>query len=396
MDDIPDGLQAMAENQDVAERMAATLSASEFPKTASRLVALQLVGGVPIPTNVGADHRGDIHLLVVAPPTYGTSEFVSRVAAVAPNSSVANGATATRSGVVGSTKGGELTAGPIGDSDVELTILHGFDMADSGVHETLGEILAMGTFTVVQNNTRDSFDAPGSVLLLKEPEYGTWSEYEPIPEQAATEPRIVANVDALVPCVGPAGGFDGVEPLDEGTATDLVTAAQSVSPDLEADAVDRAGELATAVINAAEEESPLSKEHPGNLQRSILRLGAAQAKYRLSPTVKEHHVQRGEQLLRDAYEEFWIVETGEFDVDVVSTDNVHERNGVKFTDRNVSTVKQYIGSLEEEYDDGAPIEEITAAEAELDMDSEEIAAIVDHLRHIGETYEPVQGHLRTT
>ncbi|WP_237560420.1 hypothetical protein [Halolamina rubra] len=62
----------------------------------------------------------------------------------------------------------------------------------------------------------------------------------------------------------------------------------------------------------------------------------------------------------------------------------------------IKSVKALIGDIEEEYDEGAPIEEVLDRAGEIGMDEEKAEKEIESLRKKGELYEPVQGHLRTT
>jgi len=58
-------------------------------------------------------------------------------------------------------------------------------------------------------------------------------------------------------------------------------------------------------------------------------------------------------------------------------------------------LKTIIASFEDEYDAGAPIDEIAmAAVDELDMDDEGARRAIEKLRRQGDVYEPTTDHLR--
>lgn len=130
----------------------------------------------------------------------------------------------------------------------------------------------------------------------------------------------------------------------------------------------------------------------GQLVRSILRLAAAEAKYDLRDEVTEADCENASWLLRFAYStvEFDEEATGEFDAEVVDTGEGEE---VTDTER----VLALISSIEDEYDEGAPIERVIRyADSHLLLNRDETEKAIESLRKKGELYEPVQEHLRTT
>jgi replicative DNA helicase Mcm len=111
---------------------------------------------------------------------------------------------------------------------------------------------------------------------------------------------------------------------------------------------------------------------------------------RLSDTVEQRDAEKVIDIVRDSLEAIGVdPETGEFDVDMV------EAGTSKSQRDRIKNIKGIIDELEEEYEDGAPIEEIYERAASVGMDREKAEHEIEKLRRQGDIYEPTTDHLRT-
>ncbi len=62
----------------------------------------------------------------------------------------------------------------------------------------------------------------------------------------------------------------------------------------------------------------------------------------------------------------------------------------------IKSVKHLIGDIEEEYDDGAPVDVLLERANEIGMDRSKLELEIDKLKQKGEVYEPSTDTLRTT
>jgi len=83
-------------------------------------------------------------------------------------------------------------------------------------------------------------------------------------------------------------------------------------------------------------------------------------------------------------------EVGEFDADVIYTGEDDDEKD------EAIVVRRVIGQLEQEYDEGAPVEAVVEELAEVGFPEDEAEEAIENTRRKGELYEPVQGHLHTT
>ncbi|MEF8819242.1 MAG: LAGLIDADG family homing endonuclease [Haloferacaceae archaeon] len=124
---------------------------------------------------------------------------------------------------------------------------------------------------------------------------------------------------------------------------------------------------------------------------ALVRLAEASARVRLSDTVTEADAERVVELVRSCLKDIGVdPETGEFDADVVET-------GTSKTQRDrIKNVKALIEEIEDEYEEGAPVEEVLARADEAGIDRSKAEGEIENLKKKGELYEPSLDHLRTT
>ena len=124
---------------------------------------------------------------------------------------------------------------------------------------------------------------------------------------------------------------------------------------------------------------------------ALVRLAEASARVRLSDTVEESDAERAIDIAQYCMEEIGLdPETGELDADVVETGTTKSQR-----DR-IKNIKQLIETIEDEYDEGAPVDVVIERAEEEGMETSKAEHEIDKLKQKGEVYEPQSGHLRTT
>ncbi|PSQ25643.1 hypothetical protein BRD06_06695 [Halobacteriales archaeon QS_9_67_15] len=124
---------------------------------------------------------------------------------------------------------------------------------------------------------------------------------------------------------------------------------------------------------------------------AIVRLAEASARVRLSDTVSAEDAERVIEIVRSCMENVGVdPETGELDADMIEA-------GTTKTQRDrIKNIKQLINDLEEEYDEGAPVDVVVERAEEVGMDETKAEHEIDKLKQKGEVYEPQTDYLRTT
>ncbi|MFB6118280.1 LAGLIDADG family homing endonuclease [Halosegnis sp.] len=122
---------------------------------------------------------------------------------------------------------------------------------------------------------------------------------------------------------------------------------------------------------------------------ALVRLAEASARVRLSDTVEREDAERVIDIVRSSLEDVGIdPETGELDADIIES-------GTSKSQRDrIKNIKGIISELEDEYQDGAPVEEVYERAEAAGMDREKAEHEIGKLRQKGEIYEPTTDHLR--
>jgi replicative DNA helicase Mcm len=124
---------------------------------------------------------------------------------------------------------------------------------------------------------------------------------------------------------------------------------------------------------------------------ALVRLAEASARVRLSDTVEEEDAERVIEIVRKSLEDVGMdPETNEFDADMI------EAGTSKSQRDRIKSLKKIIEELEDEYEEGAPYDEIIAMAQDNGTDRDKAEHEIEKLKQRGEVYEPSQGHLRTT
>jgi Predicted ATPase involved in replication control, Cdc46/Mcm family len=124
---------------------------------------------------------------------------------------------------------------------------------------------------------------------------------------------------------------------------------------------------------------------------ALVRLAEASARVRLSDDVEAVDAERAVRIVRHCLEDIGMdPETGEYDADMIET-------GTSKSQRDrIKDLVTLIESIEEEYDEGAPVEVVVERAEEGGMESSKAEHEIEQLKQKGEVYEPRTGHLRTT
>ncbi len=124
---------------------------------------------------------------------------------------------------------------------------------------------------------------------------------------------------------------------------------------------------------------------------AMVRLAEASARVRLSDSVTNEDAQRAIEIARYSLEDIGLdPETGELDADMIET-------GTSKSQRDrIKNVLKLIESIEDEYDEGAPVDVVIERAEEEGMDTSKAEHEIDQLKQKGEVYEPRNNHLRTT
>jgi replicative DNA helicase Mcm len=270
-----------------------------------------------------------------------------------------------------------------------------------------------------------------SLLGAANPKYGRFDQYEPIGEQIDLEPALISRFDLIFTVTDSpdpehdsrlakhiiktnyAGELNTQrEELasSEFTSEQVAEVTQEVAPEIDAELLRKyiAHAKRSCYPTMSEEAKELIEEFYVDLRskgadedapvpvtarklEAMVRLAEASARVRLSDTVDREDADRATDIVESCLKDIGVdPETGQFDADVVET-------GTSKSQRDrIKNIKGLIADIEEEYQEGAPVDEVLDRAGEIGMDPGKAEQEIEKLRTKGEVYEPKQGHLRTT
>ncbi|MFB6220683.1 MAG: LAGLIDADG family homing endonuclease, partial [Halolamina sp.] len=315
--------------------------------------------------------------------------------------------------------------------DTHNFVANGMVVHNSSDRSAMHEGLEQQKISVSKAGINATLKSRCSLLGAANPKYGRFDQYEPIGEQIDLEPALISRFDLIFTVTDePDPEHDSrlaehilktnyagelhtqreKNPTSEFTAEEVENVTEEVAPDIEADLLRKyiayakrnvyptmSDEAKDAIeefyvdlrAEGADEDAPVPVT--ARKLEALVRLSEASARVRLSDTVDEEDAERVIDIVRSCLENIGVdPETGEFDADVIET-------GTSKSQRDrIKSIRELISDVEEEYDEGAPIEEVLDRAGEIGMDADKAESEIENLRRKGELYEPVQGHLRTT
>ncbi|GAB7011932.1 minichromosome maintenance protein MCM [Halolamina salina] len=430
----------LSNDPDIYEKMVGSIAPAIYGYEEEKLaMVLQLFSGVTKHLPDGSRIRGDLHLLLIGDPGTGKSQMISYVEQVAPRSVYTSGKGSSAAGLTaaavrddfGDGQQWTLEAGALVLADKGIAAIDELDKMDSGDRSAMHEGLEQQKISVSKAGINATLKSRCSLLGAANPKYGRFDQYEPIGEQIDLEPALISRFDLIFTVTDqPDPEHDSrlaehilktnyagelhtqreENPNSEFTEEQVQNVTEEVAPDIEAELLRKyiayakrnvyptmSDEAKDAIeefyvdlrSKGADEDAPVPVT--ARKLEALVRLAEASARVRLSDTVDEQDADKVIEIVRNSLEDIGVdPETGEFDADVVET-------GTSKSQRDrIKSVKALIGDIEEEYDEGAPIEEVLDRAGEVGMDEDKAEKEIESLRKKGELYEPVQGHLRTT
>gem|GEM_PF-2763609 len=321
-----------------------------------------------------------------------------------------------------------------------------FDLTVEGTHNFLAnsvvvhnsedqsamhEALEQQSISVSKAGINATLKSRCSLLGAANPTYGRFDQYEPIAEQIDLEPPLISRFDLIftvtdkpdeqedaalaehILTTNYAGELNthrtetttsnfSAEEIEQ--VTDTVE--PTISPDLLRKYVAYAKRTCfPTMTQAARDEiqsfyvdlraQGTSEDAPvpvtARKLEALVRLAEASARVRLSDTIAREDAHRAIEIAEYSLKEIGLdPETGEFDADVIET-------GTSKSQRDrIKNIKRLIADIEDEYDEGAPVDVVLDRATENGVDTEKARHEINQLKQKGEVYEPRTDHLRTT
>ncbi len=309
-------------------------------------------------------------------------------------------------------------------------VANGMVVHNSEDRSAMHEALEQQSISVSKAGINATLKSRCSLLGAANPKYGRFDQYEPIGEQIDLEPALISRFDLIFTVTDEPDEEEDANLAEhiintnyagelhthrENTATSNVTqeevdnVTEEVEPDIEPELLRKY--IAHAKRNCyptmTEEAKKEIREFYVDLRaegqgedapvpvtarklEALVRLSEASARMRLSDTVEAKDAEQVIEIVRSCLQDIGVdPETGEFDADVVETgQSKSQRDRIK-------NIKSLISEVEEEYDNGAPREEVLERAEEAGMERSKAEHEIEKLRQKGDVYEPQTDHLRT-
>ena len=310
-------------------------------------------------------------------------------------------------------------------------VANGMVVHNSEDRSAMHEALEQQKISVSKAGINATLQSRCSLLGAANPKYGRFDHYEPISEQIDLEPALISRFDLIFTVTDQPD-----EEKDRNLAEHIITTNYAgelttqreeltsmdvsseeieemtgqVDPEIDAELLrkyiayakqnchPRMTEAARNAIRdfyvdlrskGTDEDAPIPVT--ARKLEALVRLSEASARVRLSDTVEEHDANRVIEIVRSCLQDIGVdPETGEFDADIV------EAGTSKSQRDRIKNLKGLISDIEEEYDEGAPVDIVLERAEEIGMDHSKAEHEIEKLKQKGEVYEPSTDSLRTT
>ncbi|SFR33766.1 LAGLIDADG family homing endonuclease [Halogeometricum limi] len=311
-------------------------------------------------------------------------------------------------------------------------VANGMVVHNSEDRSAMHEALEQQQISVSKAGINATLKSRCSLLGAANPKYGRFDQYEPIGEQIDLEPALISRFDLIFTVTDDPDPETDAALADhilntnyagelhtqrtkiansEFTEEEVNSVTEEVAPAIDAELLrkyiayskrncyptmtDEAKQIIRDFYvnfraKGADDDSPVPVT--ARKLEALVRLSEASARVRLSDKVMEEDAVRVTNIVESCLRDIGMdPETGEFDADIVETGtSKNQRDRIK-------NLKQLISDIEDEYEEGAPVEEVIArATTDLNLDETKAEQEIENLRRKGEVYEPRTDHLRTT
>ncbi|ELZ06321.1 MCM family protein [Natrialba chahannaoensis JCM 10990] len=430
----------ISNRDDVYDKMVGSIAPSIYGYDQEKLaMTLQLFSGVTKHLPDGSRIRGDLHMLLIGDPGTGKSQMIGYIQNIAPRSVYTSGKGSSSAGLTaaavrddfGDGQQWTLEAGALVLADQGIAAVDELDKMRSEDRSAMHEALEQQKISVSKAGINATLKSRCSLLGAANPKYGRFDQYEPISEQIDLEPALISRFDLIFTVTDTPD-----EEKDRNLAEHILTTnyagelttqreqmtnldvsqeeieemTEQVDPEIDADLLRKyiAFSKQNCHPRMTEEARESIRDFYVNLRskgtdedaavpvtarklEALVRLSEASARVRLSDTVEQSDADRVIEIVRSCLQDVGVdPETGEFDADIV------EAGTSKSQRDRIKNLKQLISDIEEEYDDGAPVDIVMDRAEEIGMDHSKAEHEIEKLKQKGEVYEPSTDNLRTT
>ena len=428
----------LSNDPDLYEKMVDSLAPSIYGYREEKLaIIMQLFSGVRKELPDGSKIRGDLHMLLIGDPGTGKSQLLQYIRNLAPRSVYTSGKGSSSAGLTaaavrddfGDGQQWTLEAGALVLADQGIAAVDELDKMRPEDRSAMHEALEQQSISISKAGINATLKSRCSLLGAANPKYGRFDEYEPIAEQIDLEPALVSRFDLIFTITDKPDqekdrdlaehiiktNFAGeLHTHRTNVATSNVSqeevdsVTEEVEPAIEADLLRKYVAFAKRECypTMTEEAKEAIREFYVTLRgqgegddspvpvtarklEALVRLAEASARIRLSDTVTTEDTDRIIDIVRSSLEDVGMdPETGEFDADMV------EAGTSKSQRDRIKNVKGIIRELQDEYEKGAPFDEVIERAEQAGIDRSKVEHEIQKLKNKGDIYEPQTDHLR--
>ena len=430
----------LSDSDDIYDEIIGSIAPSIYGYEKQKMaIGLQLFSGVTKNLPDGSRIRGDLHILLIGDPGTGKSQLLQYVQEISPRSVYTSGKGASTAGLTaaavqddfGDGQEWSLEAGALVLADQGVAAVDELDKMDEGDRSAMHEALEQQSVSISKAGINATLKSRCSLLGAANPKYGRFDEYEPVAEQIELDPALISRFDLIFTVTDKPDEEEDRRLADHILSTNLAGELNTqntelTSPDVDPQRVDdmidevdpeidpdllrkyvayakqscfpRMTDEAKSVIqnfytDLRSEGTGSDSPIPITARKleALVRLAEASARIRLSDEVTREDAERVVNVVRTSIEDVGMdPESGELDADIVET-------GTSKTQRDrIQNIKTLIEDIEQEYDEGAPVDVVEERAEEAGMDASKVEHEIEKLRRQGEVYEPTTDHLRTT
>ncbi|MUV85620.1 AAA domain-containing protein [Natronomonas sp. CBA1123] len=432
-------IYALSEQQDIEQQfidsMAPSIHGYEQEKLA---IILQLFAGVTKNLPNDSRVRGDIHILLMGDPGTGKSQLIQYVKNIAPRAVSTSGKSSSAAGLTAAAVRDDfadgqqwtLEAGALVLADRGVAAVDELDKMDSSDRSALHEGLEQQQISVNKAGINATLKSRCSLLAAANPKYGRFDQHEKYSQQIDLEPALLSRFDIMFIITDVPDQEKDKELAEHIVQTNYAGEVythqqQNPTSNFSEDEVEKATEDVQSAIDPelmrkyiafakrnvfptmTEEAKTVIEDFYVDLRskgldegsavpvtarklEALVRLSEASARMRLGDHVEKRDAEKAVDIVMSSLKDVGVdPETGEFDADIVET-------GTSKSQRDrIKNIKALISEIQEEYEEGAPIEEVLDRAEEMGTERSTAEHEIEKLRQKGEVYEPQGGHLRS-